>query len=147
MRILVVALLFAAACGGSSSGGDAGVNIPDSLCTTTACATNPCDVGCKFSSSTSTACEAKVATKKVTACGGFCGLFPADSLGGSILGCWHYDYSTPECNTCGYHGSCYVLDEPGVDYTAGGAICPANCGPGGPLEDAGVTCPDMAIGD
>jgi hypothetical protein len=95
------------------------------LCTTTACAAQPCTAGCAFTALPAGGCigvnPAAVARAQVAACPGFCGLFAGDPT----LGCRRFKIEDQACSTdCHLDGAeqCYPF-EFDLDWKTGGAIC------------------------
>jgi hypothetical protein len=126
------------------AGNDLSQSQPDFLCTTSACAAQPCTPGCVFDAMVSGACPssspAHVGTAKATACTGWCGLQELN-----VGGCLRYRSEDPACPTwcISYDQSCWE-HTPEADYAGGGAICSAGyCYGGGPLEDLWIPCVDM----
>jgi hypothetical protein len=117
--------------------------IPETLCTTSACANQPCTAGCVFEPTTA-GCTAQVKTARVMACPGWCGLQQV-----LPYGCLRYRSEDPRCPTwCVSWGDAACWEQtPMTDYSTGGAICPAGsgCFGGYPLADSGVACVDGGL--
>ena len=145
MRILFVALCLCS-CSVSSNVGFDGGDLsngppPAQLCTTSACAQNPCTPGCIFEAPLCPGTlPTLVDTSKVTACPGFCGLFTV----ANALGCGLYDGSKDGCQACGFRwGNSSCVDvAPMLDYRHAGAICQNSntCFDGTPPEDMSIPC-------
>jgi hypothetical protein len=120
-----------------------------SLCTSAACAADPCTPGCAFAAPLGGGCagQVAVATPRVVACSNFCGL-NGDSLASDLVGCGDYDGSADGCNACGarWGSPTCVNISPVADYRRGGAICHPGqaCYPLRWFEDEGIPCYDLS---
>jgi hypothetical protein len=129
MRALTLLAVLAAGC--TQSG----------LCTSPACAANPCTPGCVFVEPGG-ACPATVDEATVRACSSFCGLQTINPAG-----CLRYRSEDPACPTwCTAWGDprCWA-PTPAIDYVNGGAICATGvgCYGGALLDDLSIPCFDF----
>jgi hypothetical protein len=126
------------------------------LCTTPACAAQPCTAGCQFAIVPTTGdCPAsqaaRVAGTVVRGCSRLCGFYKPDSLSSSYAGyCWHYDRNQPgacQTPTCGWNVACEVHVAAFAENQA--VICPSDeqCFNGLLPQDAAAFCPDLAVVD
>lgn len=162
--LILIALLLAACTDDETLAPDGVCTTPvcgtaTTLCTTDACAAEPCTTGCRFHNPRGGDCPTNlpkhVAPKDVTSCPFFCGfavpLYASSGDNTTAPGsCFHYDAEAPGCAgvpAClGYNQACWVGTVGFASDEA--AICASNdvCNDGAvPLEDMAQpnTC-DMA---
>jgi hypothetical protein len=167
--LLALVMLVAAACGDDDTDPnfiDGGIDLtaaidfsgpidvlPAQLCTTPACAAQPCTVGCMFEiagGACSASAPSPVASKTVAACKGFCrGVQFQAGQAFSFGYCWHYDDQLPglcQVPTCGWNANCEVHSYPYSQNEA--VICDPDdaCFDGRPPGDLAAICLDMGDG-
>jgi hypothetical protein len=149
---LAIVVLLTSACGDDSAAGPGDGGVDQSAqaqlwCTSSACATAPCTVGCVFqrAASCSSAHPAVVERSAFASCARLCEGYSIDAettAAGQCLG--PYDGSKPGCNdsVCHYNPGCIDVG-PTFDQN-GAAICPPDhsCYNGIPVADLAPDCHD-----
>jgi hypothetical protein len=127
------------------SSSDLSGQTPDYLCTSAACAAQPCTPGCVFDPGPCNG-STRIETDRARACPGWCGL--QEML---VEGCLRYRSEDPACPTwCVSWGDAACWERtPAADYANGGAICPDHigCFGGAPPGDLYHPCVDLGGND
>jgi len=152
-RWILLVLSIAACSDGELGLVDAGAN-QDTLCSSVACAAQPCAVGCVFEAAVG-ACPSRaprtVSRATVSACAGFCQGYRYEPSQPSASGyCWRYDASLPgacQAPHCGWNSDCEIRASAFGPNEA--LICAPSmtCYDGTVPADLAVYCPDLSMPD